>query len=259
MDKFKEKLSEKDKEQQELKAELENKDEGHAYKKMEELGQKVQQQQLENTQIYGKYVAQQQMYLQISQEIQLANIYLKKLPKDLLEKLNIPSFRQFLQVEGMVARTQFIVKEIMEKYLNSASFNSQHTSPALQKWLISYLIYSMDIIYYSEIFMNFVQKALSHDKYQEVVKRGQVFNQLASVNVLITKMVKYLQEENLSNKISLEPYKNFVSKLGESVMSLFRNQDYSTGGVMEVQVANYKRKLGKTGLLVQLYSLNEDL
>lgn len=86
-----------------------------------------------------------------------------------------------------------------------------------------------------------------------------MFNQLASVNVLITKMVKYLQEENLSNKISLEPYKNFVSKLGESVMSLFRNQDYSTGGVVEVQVANYKRKLGKTGLLVQLYSLNEDL
>lgn len=50
-----------------------------------------------------------------------------------------------------------------------------------------------------------------------------------------------------------------MSKLGESVMSLFRNQDYSTGGVVEVQVSNYKRKLGKTGLLVQLYSLNEDL
>ena len=116
----------------------------------------------------------------------------------------------------------------MEKYLNNASFNNQHTSVALQKWLVSYLLYSMDIIYYSEVFMNFVQKALNHEKYQEVVKRGQVFNQLASVNVLITKMVKYLQEENLSNKISLEPYRNFVSKLGESVMSLFRNQEYST-------------------------------
>lgn len=36
-------------------------------------------------------------------------------------------------------------------------------------------------------------------------------------------MLKYLQEESLSNKISLEPCKSFLSKLEESVMSLLRS------------------------------------
>ena len=83
------------------------------------------------------------------------------------------------------------------------------------------------------MFMTFVQKNLNNEKYQEIIKRGQVFNQLASVNVLIMNMIKYLKEESLSNKISLEPYKLLVNKLGESVLSIFRNHEYSMNGVIE--------------------------
>jgi hypothetical protein len=52
--------------------------------------------------------------------------------------------------------------------------------------------------------------------------------------------IKYLKEESLSNKISLEPYKNYVSKLGESVLSIFRNHEYSMNGVIENQISKYK-------------------
>lgn len=87
-------------------------------------------------------------------------------------------------------KTYFVVKEVMEKYLVPGSSSSLNTG--LQKWLITYLIYSLDIIYYSEIFVHFIQKALNNEKYQEILKRGQVFNQLASINVIIMNMVKYL-------------------------------------------------------------------
>lgn len=69
----------------------------------------------------------------------------------------------------MVQKTYFVVKEVMDKYLG---VNSSNLNSGLQKWLITYLIYSLDIIYYSELFLYFIQKATTHDKYLEILKRG---------------------------------------------------------------------------------------
>lgn len=67
-----------------------------------------------------------------------------------------------------------------------------------------------------------------------------------------------MKEDRLSNKVSLDPYKLLVTKLGESVMSIFRQHEQGLDDE-QTQMSNYKRLIGRVALNINALVIRNNM